>query len=136
MAVTGQTYAERSVAEGNATTMTGASLIRVGEQTMTIANFTTQLLANSSIFSGHDIQAVDDASAGLIVRSFDNSPAAAPFLVEQADGTVLFQAHNAYNSAASGYSSARNVFPNRLWVTTDQTEPAWSNGDFWLRPKL
>lgn len=41
----------------------------------------------------------------------------------------------AFDSSATGYISARNVFPTRLWITTDATDPAGSvDGDYRIRP--
>jgi hypothetical protein len=81
-------------------------------------------------------QAPDDAETGFTVTSFDNAPSFAPFAVEKADGSVLADIDDDFNSAAEGYISAINVLPAKLWVTADQTEPAWSNGQFWLRPRV
>lgn len=83
------------------------------------------------------ITAINDAAVGFTVISFDNSPAADVFRVTINDGTILVAANTSFNSSATGYISAVNVFPSRLWVTTNTTEPAsWVNGDFWLGPAV
>ena len=83
------------------------------------------------------ITALNDVSVGFTVKSFDTSPGIDVFRVSLADDTILVSASNQFNTNAIGYISAVNVFPNRLWVTTNTTQPAsWVNGDFWLGPAV
>jgi hypothetical protein len=135
MAVTGQTIAERAIAEG-AVTAAMTDHVAVTGGVALIDTLVDTIIADRDLHPGRTYQAPDDAETGFTVTSFDNAPSFAPFAVEKADGSVLADIDDDFNSAAEGYISAINVLPAKLWVTADQTEPAWSNGQFWLRPRV
>jgi hypothetical protein len=59
-------------------------------------------------------------------------------LYVQINGTTvgpLVDLDAAYDTGAAGYISALNVFPARLWITADATNPSGSvDGDYRIRP--
>lgn len=142
MAVTGRTYAQEFAANGAVVTYNGTDYIRVGERVITLTNFISRLIALGGIHSGEVVQAAADGDAAVIARSFDATPAEHPLRAELGDGLGGVSAYlggigTAPDSTAIGYVHARNVFPVRVFVTTDQTEPSGIvAGNFWLRPAV
>ena len=136
MPVSGETYAQRAVTDPPVTTVTGAELMRVNEDLITLTNMMTTLAAALGIQIGNTRQAASDAVPAQVVRTFDTTPGAPVFRAELSDASVLAEIGTSFNAVAAGLVSALNCLPNRVWVTTNQTEPAWSNGDFWIRPRV
>lgn len=135
MAVEGQTIDERVVAEGAVTVTTDDYMI-TNMGPVIVDTFMQTMIDSYELVTGNTVDGASDEVVTFIVRTFDNAPAFAAFQVLLQDGTILAEVKQTFNSVATGYVSARNVFPNRVWVTADQTEPAWSNSDWWIRPRV
>lgn len=152
MAVTGQTYAERANAVAPVSSLPngGASRVRVDEDLMTADDFAAAIAAligtvianainNATATGAPALRAysTQDNAAALVAQSSDTSPATPPFAVLRSDDEILGSIHASWVAGAIGYINALNVFDSRVWVTTDQTEPAGaSNGQYWIRPRV
>ena len=133
---TGQTYAERAVAVAPVTALATDDLIRVDESLITVANFITEIIRLGTLMAAHLVTAADDTSVALDVRSFDTTPAAPPFKVTRSDAEIFASISSTWASGTIGIVSAKNVLDDTLFITANQTEPAWSNGQYWLRPRV
>ena len=149
--MTGQTYAERAITDTPVDTPTNLSgaLLRVDGELIALDNFATFL---ASIMGTVNQNAIDNTLSGgsglsvlstldnqhaLYVQSSDTSPSVPPFRVDRSDFEIFASIHSSWVAGAIGFINAVNVFDAKVWVTSDQTEPAGaSNGQYWIRPRV